>query len=121
MCQMGIDVKALPRVAGLLLPDSIKSSADGFVVKVASGDAPACGLEGRGGGRNSVEVRFSAADGLSIWAGSEALVADLKPCFYRAPTDNDRGGSCGSSYASRCALCSEPLHGACINQLLNTP
>ena len=52
-----------------------------------------------------MEVRFSRADGaLSIWQdeGSEALVADLKPCFYRAPTDNDRGGSGGSSYSSRC-------------------
>lgn len=31
----------------------------------------------------------------------EAAVANLTPCFYRAPTDNDRGGAGGTSYASR--------------------
>lgn len=79
-------------------------TAEGFVVKVATG-----GAAGEAPG-SSVEVRFSCRDGaLSIWhsqrssgnCSSDALVADLKPCFYRAPTDNDRGGSGGSSYASR--------------------
>lgn len=29
------------------------------------------------------------------------LAAPLEPCFFRAATDNDRGGSGGSSYAGR--------------------
>ena len=29
------------------------------------------------------------------------------PCFYRAPTDNDRGGSGGNSHANRCGFGSE--------------
>ena len=33
--------------------------------------------------------------------GEEILAAPLHPCFYRAPTDNDRGGSGGTSYAAR--------------------
>eukprot|EP00887_Chlorella_sp_A99_P002901 scaffold6.g2901.t1 len=33
--------------------------------------------------------------------GRELLAAPVQPCFYRAPTDNDRGGSGGSSYAVR--------------------
>jgi len=41
---------------------------------------------------------------VSLWRQGqrEAAVADLTPCFYRAPTDNDRGGAGGSAYASRC-------------------
>jgi beta-galactosidase len=33
--------------------------------------------------------------------GKEMFTAPLKMCFYRAPTDNDRGGSGGTSYAAR--------------------
>jgi beta-galactosidase len=33
--------------------------------------------------------------------GEEMFTAPLKMCFYRAPTDNDRGGSGGTSYAAR--------------------
>lgn len=29
------------------------------------------------------------------------LISSIKPCFYRAATDNDRGGSGGTSYAAR--------------------
>ena len=28
----------------------------------------------------------------------------MRPCFYRAPTDNDRGGSNGTSHAARCVF-----------------
>jgi beta-galactosidase len=33
--------------------------------------------------------------------GIEMFTTPLKMCFYRAPTDNDRGGSSGTSYAAR--------------------
>jgi len=33
--------------------------------------------------------------------GKEMFTTPLKLCFYRAPTDNDRGGSGGTSYAAR--------------------
>lgn len=33
--------------------------------------------------------------------GREIFAAPLRPCFYRAATDNDRGGSGGTSYAAR--------------------
>lgn len=33
--------------------------------------------------------------------GMEQLSAPLAPCFYRAATDNDRGGSGGASYVAR--------------------
>ncbi|KAL4534529.1 hypothetical protein Ndes2526A_g05420 [Nannochloris sp. 'desiccata'] len=33
--------------------------------------------------------------------GREMFAAPLRMCFYRAPTDNDRGGSGGTSYAAR--------------------
>ncbi|PRW56286.1 Beta-galactosidase isoform A [Chlorella sorokiniana] len=50
-------------------------------------------------------VQFSqAAGGLVGWtdaSGRQLLVAPLSLSFYRAPTDNDRGGSGGSSYAAR--------------------
>lgn len=53
------------------------------------------------------EMTFSrAAGGLASWtdaAGRQMLAAPLSLCFYRAPTDNDRGGSGGSSYAARWA------------------
>lgn len=35
--------------------------------------------------------------------GQVLLAGPLGPCFMRATTDNDRGGSCGSSYAARWA------------------
>lgn len=51
------------------------------------------------------ELRFSqATGGLASWtdgSGRQLLAAPLSLCFYRAPTDNDRGGSGGSSYAAR--------------------
>lgn len=51
------------------------------------------------------ELRFDAASGgLASWTdstGQQLLAAPLSACFYRAPTDNDRGGSGGSSYAAR--------------------
>ena len=33
--------------------------------------------------------------------GKQLLQAPLGPCFFRAPTDNDRGGSGGTSYLDR--------------------
>ena len=50
-------------------------------------------------------LRFSqAAGGLVGWtdgSGRQLLAAPLSLCIYRAPTDNDRGGSGGSSYTAR--------------------
>lgn len=49
-------------------------------------------------------LRFDASTALLCgWAsgGREVLAAPLAPCFYRAPTDNDKGGSGGSSYSAR--------------------
>lgn len=40
---------------------------------------------------------------LSRWtiAGQDVLQGPLQPCFMRAPTDNDKGGSGGTSHAAR--------------------
>jgi beta-galactosidase len=56
-------------------------------------------------GPNSMTAVFSASSGSieSFSFGGCTLVQDLKPCFMRAPTDNDRGGCGGSSYAARWA------------------
>ncbi len=35
--------------------------------------------------------------------GRPYISAPVRPCLYRAPTDNDRGGSGGTSFAARCA------------------
>lgn len=45
----------------------------------------------------------TATGALYSWVegGQEMLAAPVVPCFYRAPTDNDRGGSGGTSYAAR--------------------
>ncbi|GMH38332.1 hypothetical protein BSKO_06216 [Bryopsis sp. KO-2023] len=39
-------------------------------------------------------------EGLQI-SGRQLINGKIWPCFYRAPTDNDRGGAQGTSYASR--------------------
>jgi hypothetical protein len=56
------------------------------------------------GGDGSLSVEFSKATGaLSGWTvgGAQLLAEPMLPCFYRAPTDNDRGGSGGNSFVSR--------------------
>lgn len=68
---------------------TVQQGADGVTVSGAAGWA----------------LRFEAgAAGLASWTaadGRQLLAAPLAPCFYRAPTDNDKGGSGGSSYAAR--------------------
>lgn len=58
-----------------------------------------------GGSGQGWSMRFdSATASLTAWTdaqGQQLLAAPLAPCFYRAPTDNDKGGSGGSSYAAR--------------------
>ena len=51
----------------------------------------------------------SATGVVTRWvvAGTEILAEPIVPCFYRAPTDNDRGGSGGNSHANRCGFGSE--------------
>jgi len=47
-------------------------------------------------------LRFDSATAtISLLQDSKAVVEALQPAFYRAPTDNDRGGPGGSAYASR--------------------
>jgi beta-galactosidase len=43
-------------------------------------------------------IRYSVASG---GENANILAAPITPCLYRAPTDNDRGGSGGKSYAAR--------------------
>lgn len=54
--------------------------------------------------RGSLQAHVSKESGaltaLTI-NGQELLSSPLVPCFYRAPTDNDRGGSGGVSHAAR--------------------
>lgn len=55
-------------------------------------------------GDRTVTVTISGSSGcvVSYRAGAtELLTAPVTPCFYRAATDNDRGGSGGASYAAR--------------------
>jgi beta-galactosidase len=56
-------------------------------------------------GPSNLRVVFSASSGgLGEFSFADRnLLQDLQPCFMRAPTDNDRGGSGGSSYAARWA------------------
>jgi beta-galactosidase len=52
----------------------------------------------------SASIRFDPFSGSLVSyvaGGRELLAAPLAPCLYRAATDNDRGGSGGTSYAAR--------------------
>lgn len=55
-------------------------------------------------GPRGLKVVVSGATGclssLSL-CGQELLLAEVAPCLWRAATDNDRGGSGGTSYAAR--------------------
>lgn len=68
---------------------TVQQGADGVTVSGAAGWS----------------LRFEpGAGGLASWTAADGrplLAAPLAPCFYRAPTDNDKGGSGGSSYAAR--------------------
>lgn len=49
-------------------------------------------------------LQVAAATGaLTKWsvAGADLLKGPILPLFFRAPTDNDRGGSGGNSHANR--------------------
>eukprot|EP00882_Tetradesmus_deserticola_P021964 GHRQ01023822.1.p1 GENE.GHRQ01023822.1~~GHRQ01023822.1.p1 ORF type:complete len:219 (+),score=71.91 GHRQ01023822.1:3-659(+) len=54
-------------------------------------------------GPSSLRAVFSSRSGsLEVFTfGGCNMVEGLQPCFVRAPTDNDRGGFGGSSYAAR--------------------
>lgn len=45
-------------------------------------------------------------------SGRTLIDGQVEPCFYRAPTDNDRGGSHGSSYSARWQAAG--LHCMCV-------
>lgn len=86
------------------MPTSQLSAAPG----ATAGSHPSCSKDG-----NTVHLccrescsrsslRFDCSRGTAaLWHGNQEAVAQLQPAFYRAPTDNDRGGSGGSSHASR--------------------
>lgn len=78
---------------GAAPPATAEEDAEGVTVRSGSGAGDGWAL------------RFDRASGsLCSWqagGGQELLAAPLAPCFYRAPTDNDKGGSGGSSYAAR--------------------
>jgi beta-galactosidase len=57
-----------------------------------------------GGASGCIErLCYALEDGASSGGSTSYSLLDepLQPCFYRACTDNDRGGSGGSSYAGR--------------------
>lgn len=85
----GSQQQQVQQPAGGLQP-RVQSDSNGITVSSAQDD--------------SWSLRFDAAmAGLAGWTvgGKQLLAAPLTPCFYRAPTDNDKGGSGGSSYAAR--------------------
>ena len=95
-------------LAGLLPPQPAPSSSGGGAQQAATAAPPAVQQDAAGvtvSGGGGWELRFDAASGgLASWTaagGRRVLAAPLAPCFYRAPTDNDKGGSGGSSYAAR--------------------
>ena len=51
----------------------------------------------------------------SLLSVGQEVVSALQPAFYRAPTDNDRGGAGGSAYASRRAR--RPCHRNFLHQI----
>ena len=56
--------------------------------------------------RRSVHAQIGKASGcLEAWeVGGRMLLAEpMRPAFFRAPTDNDLGGSNNISFAVRCA------------------
>jgi hypothetical protein len=56
-----------------------------------------------GGDSGGLLVTVSKATGCiaAVQQGQQVLLQNMLPCFMRATTDNDRGGSGGSSYAAR--------------------
>ena len=47
------------------------------------------------------ELRVAPSSPVDEVGAAQLLAEALMPCLYRAPTDNDRGGSGGTSYAAR--------------------
>jgi beta-galactosidase len=63
-----------------------------------------CTLAVAAAGSPGASLRLCEATGALLSyavGGRELLAAPLVPCFYRAATDNDRGGSGGASYVAR--------------------
>ncbi|KAG2489983.1 hypothetical protein HYH03_011612 [Edaphochlamys debaryana] len=98
-----VDMDAVSRLAGTSLrvrlaaltmlaavPLSVEQDPATHSVTITGG----AGLHVRVGGGSGCMEAYEAY-------GSPLLAAPLEPCFFRACTDNDRGGSGGSSYAGR--------------------
>ncbi|KAL4457400.1 hypothetical protein ABPG75_012265 [Micractinium tetrahymenae] len=77
---------------------AVGRAGDSLRVECLQAGGASCSLtfDASTGGLSSWVVAAGAAD-----PGKELLAAPLAPCFYRAPTDNDKGGSGGTSYAAR--------------------
>jgi beta-galactosidase len=91
--QLPLPLDAFPGVGTPAAPSSdlALSIADGPASLAVTGD-------------NGLVVEVSKTTGaLTGWTvgGSQLLAQPMLPCFYRAPTDNDRGGSGGNSFVSR--------------------
>lgn len=84
------DAPSVPAPPSSSVPRSLPST-DALVVSTASGVA------------FSIDPRTGLVTSIRLPDATELLASPLVPCLYRAPTDNDRGGSGGSSHAARWA------------------
>lgn len=86
----GTSFSPLPVIAPL--PPALPGAAgDPFAISTSSGAS------------FSIDPKSGLLASVRLSDGTELLSSSLTPCFYRAPTDNDRGGSGGSSHAARWA------------------
>ncbi|GLI68193.1 hypothetical protein VaNZ11_012533 [Volvox africanus] len=105
-----VDLGPAQRAAAAVLTNAAAATAS-FAAAAASLPHLQCNQDPSSGtvtihqaGSNGLHIRICGSSGCieSYSVGdSELLAAPLEPCFFRACTDNDRGGTCGSSYAAR--------------------
>jgi beta-galactosidase len=95
-------------LAGLLPPPAGQPTSNGDAARPTLQPPPTVQQDGDGvtvAGAAGWRLRFDKASGaLTGWQaadGGQLLAAPLAACLYRASTDNDRGGSGGSSYTAR--------------------
>ena len=125
------------------LPESLCEQDGGQAPAPGEQQQEHTGLQGFALGRAGDSLRFeclqqvgssssltfdASTGGLASWVvaagaadpGRELLAAPLAPCFYRAPTDNDKGGSGGTSFAARWAM-ADIVSGQYASRQLSTP
>ena len=79
---------------------------DGDVVIISEPDGARVVISAASGCLSSLVTRCGGGGAVSEHAGrtmTELLASPLRPCLWRALTDNDRGGSGGTSYGARWA------------------